>query len=216
VDTRLDARHQCTVTRPLYARDVAQRGVANVIPFERQADVAEGSAPVSLALAPVELEPARRPSWPTLAALAMATGLASIGLGAWAVVDELRSEPKPSASTGRALDRTVALLSDSSAERHVLRGSVGRIALVVTGKGVAVLTLDGFGAASAGMTYQAWVVPPGSATPLPDATFDGSTHVVPLARRVSPGARVAVTLERSGGAERPSRPLRLVATRDSG
>jgi Anti-sigma-K factor rskA len=77
-----------------------------------------------------------------------------------------------------------------------------------------VLALDGLGSPPPGMTYQAWVVPPGSATPVSDASFDGTTRVVPLMRRVPAGARVGVTLEPSGGALRPSRPIRVVATRD--
>jgi hypothetical protein len=190
---------------------VAQRGTANVVPFERPADVVEAPPPRPVALAPIELERARRPSWPTLAALAIATGLAAIGLATWSVVDEVRAKPDDSAQ--EALDRSVAVLADSSVVRYPLRGSIGRIALVVTGDGAAVLALDGLGAAPAGMTYQVWVVPPGSATPVADATFDGSTRVVPLVAAVPPRARVGVTLEASRGAPRPSRPIRLVATR---
>ncbi len=76
------------------------------------------------------------------------------------------------------------------------------------------LTLDGLGAAPPGTIYRAWTVAPGSATPVPAASFDGSTPVVPLATRVAKGARVAVTLEPAAGGDRPSRPLRLVAVRD--
>ena len=42
----------------------------------------------------------------------------------------------------------------------------------------------------------------------------GTEQVIPLTRKVRPDARVAVTLEASGRASRPSRPLRLVAVRD--
>ena len=190
---------------------MAQPTAANVVPFERPADVVEASPPRPVALPPIELERARRPSWPTLAALATATGLAAIGLGAWAAFDDVRAKPDDSAQ--QALDRSLAVLADSSAVRYPLRGSVGRIALVVRRDGAAVLTLDRLGSAPAGMTYQVWVVPPGSATPAPDATFDGSTRVVPLVAAVPPRARVGVTLEASGGAPRPSRPIRLVTTR---
>jgi Anti-sigma-K factor rskA len=190
---------------------VAQRETANVVPFERPSDVVEAAPPRPVALPPIELERARRPSWPTLAALAIATGLAAIGLGAWAVFDEVRATPDDSAQ--KALDQSLVVLTDSSAVRYPLRGSVGRIALVVKGDGAAVLVVDGLGAAPAGMTYQVWVVPPGSATPFPDATFDAATRVVPLLRTVSPGTRVGVTLEPSSGSETPSRPIRLVTTR---
>ena len=105
------------------------------------------------------------------------------------------------------------MLADASAQRYPLRGSVGRIALVVTAENKAALALDGLGPAPEGMTYQAWIVPAGSVTPLADATFDATARAVPLDRTLPLGARVGVTLEPSGGSERPSRPLRLVATR---
>ena len=77
----------------------------------------------------------------------------------------------------------------------------------------AILTLDGLGAPPDGSAYAVWLVRPGSAVPVPAGTFDAAERVVPLTRRVPPGARVGVTLERAPPPERPSRPLRLVAVR---
>ena len=169
---------------------------------------AEVAAPFTLA--PPEPPRGRRPSWATLAALAVVTGLGAVGLGVGAIVTQgSASEPKPSP----AVEASLAVLADSSAERYVLRGSVERIALVVEADGRAVLTLDGLGPAAPGRVYQAWVVAPRSATPRPAGTFDGLSQVVPLERRVAAGARVAVTLEPGEGSLRPSRPLRLVAVR---
>ena len=164
-----------------------------------------------IALAPIALDRETRPSWPTLAALALVTGLAALGLGVWAVLEQVRVE-EPVAATGR-VDESLAVLTDSSAERYPLRGSVNRIVLVVAADGRAVLTLDGLGVAAPGTTYRAWLVAPGSATPLAAGAFDASVPVVQLARRVANGARIAVTLEPATGAVRPSRPLRLVAVR---
>ncbi len=186
---------------------MAQRAAANVVPFERPGDVLEAPAPSPIALAPIELPRAPRPGWPTLAALAVASGLAAIGLGAWAVLDQARS---PEASIS---DAAVAVLADSAAERYPLRGSVGRITLVVTPAGDAALALDGLGVAPPGRTYRAWLLPAGSATPVPDAAFDASQAAVTLDRRVSSGDRVGVTLENSAAARRPSRALRLLALR---
>jgi len=73
--------------------------------------------------------------------------------------------------------------------------------------------LDGLGAAPDGREYEAWVVSPASATPIPAGTFDGTKRIVLLTRAAPPGARVAVTLEVDGGVDRPTRPLRLVAER---
>lgn len=173
----------------------------------------EAAQPETLmSLPPIELDREMRPSWPTLAALAVVTGLAALGLGVWAAVEQVRVE-EPVAATG-GVDESLAVLTDSSAERYPLRGSVNRIVLVVAADGRAVLALDGLGVAAPGTTYRAWLVAPGSATPLAAGAFDASVPVVQLTRRVASGARVAVTLEPATGAARPSRPLRLVAVRE--
>jgi hypothetical protein len=175
-------------------------------------EAVEASLGVPVPLPALELAPPRRPTWPTLAALAVTCGVLAVALGAFALVAELRSEPAPATtSTGGP---ALAILADSEAERFPLRGSVGRIVLVVGDGDRAVLTLDGLGPAAEGQTYVAWVVPPGSAEPVAAGSFDGTEQVIPLTRKVRPDARVAVTLEASGRARRPSRPLRLVAVRD--
>jgi hypothetical protein len=175
-------------------------------------DAVDASPPRPVALPPVELPRARRPGWPTLAALALATGLAAIGIGAWSIVSEARSEPAPGPDP--AAERALAVLADSTAERLPLRGSVGRIAVVVAGSGAAVIALDGLGPPPAGSTYRVWLVRRGSATPVGDVAFDATSRVVPLDRRVPPGTRVAVTLEPSADTVRPSRPLRLSVVRE--
>lgn len=185
---------------------------ARLLPLDEREPVdASPAAPASLA--PVELPRARRPGWPTLAALGIATGIVAIGLGAWAIVSDSGSERAPGLE-GAQLDRALAILAAPRAERVPLRGSVGRIVLVVAPDGGAALSLAGLGPAPEGREYAAWVVPPRSATPLGAGTFDGSDRVVLLTRHVAPGARVGVTLEEAGGVGRPTRPLRLVAERD--
>ena len=177
------------------------------MPFERPADVAEAPPPQRIAPAPFELPRGRRPTWPTLAALAFATGLVAVGLGVWSVFAETRADRR--AGSDPDLDRAVAVLADSSAARYPLRGSVGRVALVATENGSAVIALNGLGPAPDGRSYRVWVVAPGSATPVADVAFSGSERAVPLERRLVTGTRVAVTLEPSGDVVSPSRPLRL-------
>ena len=184
---------------------------AQLVPVSDRPPV-EATPAAPVVLPPVELPAARRPGWPTLASLAIATGLVALALGAWAAVsaaneDAARSSARPE------LDRTLSLLGAADAERVPLSGSVGRIVLVARPDGEALLALNGLGAAPAGREYEAWVVPAGSATPVPAGTFDGTNRIVLLTRRAPPGARVAVTLEAEGGVERPTRPLRLVAER---
>jgi hypothetical protein len=184
---------------------------ARLVALEAPDDVVEAAPAAPVPLPALELPRARRPGWPTLAALAVACGLAAVALGAGALVAELRSAPVDESGTG--LERALAVVADSGSQRFPLRGSVGRITLVVTDAGRAVLALDGLGRAPAGSVYRAWIVEPGSAAPTPAGSFDGSVRLVPLAGHVARGARVGVTLEPEVGGDRPSRPLRLVAVR---
>jgi hypothetical protein len=163
------------------------------------------------ALPPLALDRPPRPTWPMLAAFAIVTGLVALGLGAWAVASELRSDDEP--GTGLAVDRSLSVLTDATAERYPLRGSVNRILLVVAGDGRAVLALDGLGPAPEGRAYRAWLVAPGTATPVAVAEFDGTAPAVPLARSVEKGARVGVTLEPIPATDAPTRRQRLVALR---
>lgn len=181
---------------------------SRVAPPER---ATAGPQRVVEALPPLQLDRPPRPTWPTLAALAIVTGLVALGLGAWAVASELRSGEAPPASP--TVDRSLSVLTDASAERYPLRGSVNRIVLVVAGDGRAVLALDGLGPAPEGTAYRAWLVAPGSATPVAVAEFDGADRAVPLDRPVEHGARVGVTLEPIPGTDEPTRRLRLVALR---
>ncbi len=156
----------------------------------------------------------RRPGWPTLAALAAGCGVAAMLLGAWALVAEVRSGDEASSPDSPALERAVAILAGPSTERFPLRGSMGRITLVVGSGERGVLALDGLGRAPEERIYAAWLVRPGTATPVRVATFSGDEPAVPLSRRVGRGARVGVTLEAEPVPDRPSRTLRLVAVRD--
>ena len=182
-----------------------------LVALEPSDEVLEASPGTPVPFPACDLPPARRPGWPTLAALAVTCGVVAVALGVWALVAETRSSSEPAP---RAADeRSLAVLTDGSAERLTLRGSLGRITLVVGADDEAILTLDGLGAPPDGSAYAVWLVRPGSAVPVPAGTFDAAERVVPLTRRVPPGARVGVTLERAPPPERPSRPLRLVAVR---
>jgi len=180
------------------------------LPDEAAAPLLEASPGIPVPMPALDLPRARRPSWATLAALAALCGVAAILLGAWALVATVRSDRTESSGTS---SEAVAVLTDSSAERVPLRGSLGRITLVVGTGDRAVLALDGLGAAPAGQAYAVWLVPPGSATPRLAATFSGAVSVVPLEHLVPRGARVGVTLEREPPPDRPSRSIRLSAVR---
>ena len=188
---------------------MARSTSARLVAVQEQAP-REATPAVPVVLPALELPRARRPGWPTLASLAIATGLVALALGGWAIVSGTREDSV--AGVGRAeLDQALTVLGAPGAERIPLHGSLQRIVLVAAPDGTAVLALHGLGPAPSGRDYEAWVVPPGSATPVPAGTFDGSGRVVLLTRPAPPGARVAVTLEADGGVDRPTRPLRLVA-----
>lgn len=182
-----------------------------MVPLEREPVPVDAAPATPLVLAELELPRGRRPGWPTLAALAIATGVVALGLGGWAVVSGTAPD-RQTRLEGARLDRALAVLADRHATRIPLRGSVGRIVLVVASDDTAVLALDGLGAAPDGRRYQAWLVPPSSATPVPAGTFDGRDRVVLLTRPIPSGARLGVTLE-PAGVDTPTRPLRLVAER---
>jgi len=195
-----------TIRAHLVPLDVSQEGVEPAL--------LEGSPGTPVPLPALELPRSRRPGWPTLAALAAGCGVAAILLGAWAIVAEVRSGNSDASPNNPALERAVAILAGPATERFPLRGSMGRITLVVGAGERGVLAVDGLGRAPGGRIYTAWLVAPGSATPVRVATFAGDEPAVPLSRRVGRGARVGVTLEADPAPGRPSRSLRLVAVRD--
>jgi len=70
--------------------------------------------------------------------------------------------------------------------------------------GVTIMHVAGLPAAPDGKTYEAWVIPPGGA-PRPAALFPGGVSMTSrLPGRVPQGAIVAVTVERAGGAKKPT------------
>jgi anti-sigma factor RsiW len=90
--------------------------------------------------------------------------------------------------------------------RQALRGVPlnGANGSVVVGNGSAALVVSDLARAPAGKTYEAWVVKGGQATPAGTFTGGGRTIVFRLTRPLPAGAVVAVTIERSGGVDRPT------------
>ena len=147
----------------------------------------------------------RRPWYgPALGATASVAAAAAIVLGIWAGSLQ-RSLDEARTSTARQ-DAVIAILANPESQRASLKGAQG--ALVVDPAGEAALAISSLGPAPSGKTYQAWVMEDGD--PEPAGIFAGGAEnsVLRLTRRVPPGATVAVTLERDGGAQAPtSRPL---------
>jgi len=141
----------------------------------------------------VPLRP-RRSYTSVAAAFAVAASAAAVGVGVWA------------ASLHHSLSRAqaaVRVLGDPSSRRVAVAGARGE--LVVGPSGTAVLAVA-LPSPPKGKTYEAWIADPRVQRA---GQFDGHTFTLP--RRIARGARVMVTLERSGGVDAPtSKPL-LVA-----
>ena len=148
--------------------------------------------------------PLRRPWFgPALAATASVAAAAAIVLAIWAGSLDRSLDRDRAALQQR--DAVIAILASKDARRIPLSGGNG--SLVVARDGEAALALSGLERAPEGKTYQAWVMERGE--PRPAGTFEGGAQsVLRLTRRVERGTTVAVTVEREGGAQRPTtRPL---------
>jgi anti-sigma-K factor RskA len=88
------------------------------------------------------------------------------------------------------------------AEAVALAGADG--SLLIEPSGEATLIVDGLGPAPAGRAFEIWVIE--DDRPLPAGLFPGAPgrSAIPLTRPVPEGAVVAVTLERAGGAQKPT------------
>jgi anti-sigma factor RsiW len=127
-----------------------------------------------------------RPRWAyPVAAVAAVAACVALGLGIWAA----------------------SLHSKLSSQQQALRsaplsGAAGSV--VVGGGDQGALVVSGLKPAPAGRTYQAWVIQDGKAYPA--GTFDAETGTVTvrLEHAVPPGAVIAITIERAGGATAPT------------
>ena len=141
----------------------------------------------------VPFRPRRRLTY-ALGAVAAAAAVVALAVGLWA------------SSLSNDLDQqrsVVAILADPQARQVPMEGGEGRIVVTDSGDAALVTAVPG---APSGKTYEVWVFE--GDTPKRAGTFDGDkTHdVVRLTRPVPPGAKVAVTVEESGGVDAPTSP----------
>jgi len=142
-----------------------------------------------------------RPRWATpVAAVAAVAASAAVVLGVWAVTLNHTLGNRDAALRNQA--RALAVAANPAARRISLTGGHG--ALVVTPNGRAALLLSGLPEPGAGKAFEAWVISGGAAKPAGVFSGKGSSTAVALERGVPTGATVAVTIERSGGAQQPT------------
>jgi anti-sigma-K factor RskA len=162
----------------------------------------------------VDLPRERRFSAAALAGIAAAAGIAAIVLGGWAFVSGIRADAgSATVGTASGVQQALSLLARPDVERLRLRGSVGRLVLVVEPSGNAALVLNGLGPVDSEWAYQVWVTGPNAVGPRSAALFSGRETIVSLTGRVRRGAVVAVTLEPAAGSLAPTRTPKLVVER---
>jgi anti-sigma-K factor RskA len=146
--------------------------------------------------------PVRRPwLFRATAAAAAVAACTAVALGVWAGV---LSRSLHHARSARAADaRAVEILAEGASRRIGLAGGSGLVAVAPDGEGV--LVVRRLPPAPSGRTYEAWVIPRGGA-PKPAGLFHGggTATIVRLRGTVPRGAKVAATVERSGGVDAPT------------
>ena len=143
----------------------------------------------------------RRRIVPLSAAVAAVAACAAIGLGIWAAT--LDNDLSNQREARKADEAALAVLVDPAARRVSLKGRPG--VLAVRPDGAAALAVSSLGPAPSGRTYEAWVIRGDAlrrAGEFPGES--GRPTLVALPLRVSHGAVVAVTVERSGGVSQPT------------
>jgi anti-sigma-K factor RskA len=146
--------------------------------------------------------PRRRWLFPATAAAAAAAAVVAIGVGLWASSLSRDLDRERSANAGYA--RALQLLGGGAEVTRLTDAAGG---LLVTPDGEAALVVCGLQPARKDKTYEAWVID--GETPRPAGLFRGGGGCSPvlLEKKVRPGTQVAVTLERKGGATRPTSPV---------
>jgi anti-sigma-K factor RskA len=148
----------------------------------------------------VPFVPRRARVAPILWVATAAAAVVAVSLGVWAVH---LSNSLDLTRTALARQRqAVAVLADPTAQTVRLKAGAGR--LVVDANGRAALVLAGLEQAPSGKTYETWIINRG--TPVPAGVFPGgkALDVVGVDGVVGQGDVVAVTIERSGGARKPT------------
>lgn len=153
----------------------------------------------------VPFTPRGRRVAPVLGAFAAVAAVVALAIGLWAT--NVSSELDETRSALEQQQTAAAVLANPDSRTVALQpGTQGQGRLVVDADGRAVLVLAGLGHAPAGKTYQMWIVPHGGEAESA-GLFPGSDGlaVLPVDGTVDTGEIVAVTIERRGGADAPTR-----------
>lgn len=142
-----------------------------------------------------------RPRWAApVAAVAAVAACAALALGVWAETLHHRLGSREAALRTQA--RALAIAASPGARRITLTGGHG--VLIVNPAGRAALLLSGLPTPPPGKVFEAWVLSGKTAVPAGVFPARGDAMAVVLERNIPAGAMVALTIERDGGAQRPS------------
>ena len=139
------------------------------------------------------------------AALGAVAAVAAIAIGIWAI--HLSNSLDHQKSIRKDQKAVIDVLSDCS--RTPTQGSTGAVCVAPTEK--AVLIADSLPAASAGKTYEAWVITGKHVQPAGLFRGGAGRKYVLLTESVRAPAKVAVTLEKRGGVSAPTTAILLQA-----
>jgi anti-sigma-K factor RskA len=133
----------------------------------------------------------RRVALPAVASFAVVAAAAAIVLAVWATGLSSSLDQKRAA---------IGILADPAAKRAPL-GTANEVVVAPNGKAVVVSSLS---RAPKGKTYELWVITGGAPRPAGLFTEGRSGAPVLLVQRVPKGAQIGLSLERAGGAPRPT------------
>lgn len=154
----------------------------------------------------VPLQARRRAPMQLLAAATAVAASLAIGFGVWA--NSLHNELGNKNDQIESAQTILEMAADPATQRIALAGADGT--LMVTDDRRAALVVNELKAAPDGKTYEAWVIADGK--PKRAGLFrGGADNALALQRPVPRGAAVAVTVERSGGVDAPTRAPRIEA-----
>lgn len=145
--------------------------------------------------------PKRRWILPTTAAAAAVAAIAAIAVGLWAA--SLSQELDREREAKDTYERAFQLLGGDA---RVTRLADAEGGVLVAADGTAALVVCGLPRAPSTQTYEAWVIEGSAASPAGLFRGGGGCPPVLLTREVPAQAVVAVTLERKGGVQAPTRP----------
>ena len=173
---------------------------------------ARPEAPSERVARPIELPRGERPRASTLGALAAVAGVAAVVLGTLAFLSALERDGSADDPAARDARRAIGLLSSRARTASRSRGRAADSSSQSEAAGAACSSSAASSRLRREGPARVWVVGPARGA-RPGRALLGQREGRGLARPVPEGSSVGVTVEDAVGADAPTQPLRLVASR---